>query len=133
MDIEKLGRDDFADSSYREPTIRFTWRGMVYLNRAAVVHLHLSSGGVEICYDKDSPADFSITRSDSGWVLRKSTAGAVAFNSVGLSRHVIDKTWERCSHVVGAVKPLSLSFRIARLPLDDGKNKDVFALLRKKE
>ena len=34
---------------------------------------------------------------------------------------------------VGAVKPSSVVFRIARLPLDDDKNKDVYALLRKKE
>jgi hypothetical protein len=54
------------------------------------------------------------------------------FNCVGLARHVIDTTWDSLiSHPVGAVKPESMVFRIARLPLDDGKNKDVFALLRR--
>jgi hypothetical protein len=47
---------------------------------------------------------------------------------------VIDATWNKGEgHPAGSVKPRSYTFGIALLPLDDNKNKDVFALLRKKE
>ena len=139
MAIEKLCKDDFVDVMRGQPTVRFTDKGVVFFNRAAIKHLKLCdrSGyyGVSICRDNKCPSDFSVMRDDDcGWRLRSATAGGGVFNCVGLARHVIDQTWERCrSHPVGAVKPRSWVFRIARLPIDDDKNSNVFALIRKKE
>jgi hypothetical protein len=74
-----------------------------------------------------------VCKDEEGWALRKITEGRVAFNCVGLANHVIDATWDSfISHPMASVKPESMSFRLARLPLDDGKNSDVFALLRRK-
>ncbi len=137
MDIEKLNKSEFADTHRGEPAIRFTNKGVVYLNHSAVKHLGLNADSgfspVSICRDNKNHADFGIFKDSEGWCLRCGPGDGAMFNNVGLARHVIDATWDRCSHVVGAVKPCSMVFRIARLPLDDGKNKDVFALLRKKE
>lgn len=137
MDIEKLGKSEFMDHLRGEPTIRFTNKGVVYLNHSAVKHLslHNDSGfySVSICRDDKNHADFGIFKDTEGWCLRSGPGDGAMFNNTGLARHVIDATWDRCSHVVGAVKPCSMVFRIARLPLDDGKNKDVYALLRRKE
>ena len=139
MELEKLCRGDFVDSGRGEPKVRFTYRGLVSFNRAAVVHLKLCdrSGyyGVSVCRDKKVRGDFAIMRDDSdGWRLRGAVSGGVVFNCVGLCRCVIDASWERSceSHVVGSVKPSSWVFRIARLPLDDDKNSGVYALIRKK-
>jgi len=139
MEIEKLCKEDFVDAMRGEPTVRFTVKGVVTFNKAAVRHLQLydkkedTYAVVNICRDTKCKSDFGIFKDSEGWQLRKEREGAV-FNCVGLANHIIDMTWDRCvSHPVDAVKPCSVVFRIARLPLDDGKNKDVFALLRKKE
>jgi hypothetical protein len=140
MEIEKLCKEDFMDTMRGEPTIRVTVKGVVFFNKAAVKHLGLYDkkkdvyAVVNICRDIKCKSDFGIFKDVEGWPLRKAPAGGAIFNNVGLARHVIDATWERCvSHPVGALKPYSVVFRIARLPLDDGKNKDVYALLRKKD
>ena len=142
MEIERLSKEEFIDTMRGEPTVRFTNMGLVHFNKAAVKHLGLCDkkgiyGIVNICRDRKNKADFGVFVDSEGWQLRKESSGGSVFNNVGLARHVIDATWERCqSHAVGAVgavKPSSVVFRIARLPLDDDKNKDVFALLRKKE
>ena len=140
MEIEKLCKEDFMDTMRGEPTVRFTSFGVVFFNKAAVKHLDLfdkkknSYCMVNICRDRQKPADFGVFKDIEGWQLRKEKSGGAVFNNVGLARHVIDTTWDRCvSHPVGANKPGSVVFRIARLPLDDGKNKDVYALLRRKE
>ena len=138
MEIEKLHKEDFIDSMRGEPTVRFTVKGVVFFNKCAIKHLELydkkkdSYATINLCRDKKDKADFGVFKDFEGWCLRKGTAGGAIFNNVGLARHVIDTTWDRCvSHPVNAVKPRSVVFKIARLPLDDGKNKDVFALLRK--
>ena len=56
----------------------------------------------------------------------------MAFYCAPLANHVIDSTWERDVHAADAKKPQSMTFVIASLPVDDGENKDVFALIRKK-
>ena len=137
MEIEKLKKSDFADVLRGKPTIRFTAKGIVVLNKRAVAELKLFSGNtwgcVSICRDTKDHSEFSITRDKDGWQLREAYGGGAVFNCAGLSRHVIDKTWERCqSHPVGVEKPVSCSFRIAHIPVDDDKNKDVYALIRKK-
>ena len=137
MEVEKICKEELACSMRGEPTVRFTYLGVVFFNKSAVSHLGLydkKSGtycSVHICRDVKNKADFGVFKDGEGWLLRKDRDGAV-FNSAGLARHVIDATWDRCCHAVGAVKPSSMVFRIARLPLDDDKNKDVFALLRNK-
>lgn len=142
MDIEKLCRDDFTDSYRGEPTVRFTDKGVVCFNKAAVKHLKLRHHnefkdfyGVSICRDKDRPSEFAVVRDDKdGWKLRSDgPGGAALFNCVALARHVIDVTWEKCiAHSADCAKPRNWVFKIARLPLDDGKNSEVFALIRKK-
>lgn len=140
MEIEKLCKEDFMDPMRGEPTVRFTVMGVVFFNKAAVKHLGLLDKKtseyttVEMCRDTKCKSDFGVFKDIEGWTLRKGSNGGAVFNNVGLARHVIDTTWERCqSHPVGAEKPYSVVFRIARLPLDDGKNKDVYALLRRHE
>lgn len=138
MEIEKLNKEDFMDTMRGEPTVRFTNAGVVFFNKAAVKHLglHDKKNGyaiINICRDRKVPSDFGVFKDTEGWQLRKEASGGAVFNNVGLARHVIDATWERTCHAAGVVKPGSVIFRIARLPLDDDKNKDVFALLRKKE
>ena len=137
MEIEKLKKSDFADILRGEPTIRFTVKGIVVINKRAVAQLHLYDGKswccVGICRDVTNHAEFSITKDRDGWQLRRAFGGGAVFNCAGLARHVIKKTWERCqNHPVGVEEPLSCSFRIARVPVDDDKNKDVYALIRKK-
>lgn len=139
MEIETLSKEDFKDAMRGEPTVRFTHSGVVFFNKAAVKHLGLKDKVgflfVQICRDLKVKSDFAVFKDTcDGWQLRDGHAGGALFNSVGLARHVIDATWERCvSHPVGAEKPGSVVFLIAKLPLDDDKNKDVYALLRKRE
>lgn len=140
MKIEKLRKEDFlSHSGYRTtPKIRFSQVGLIAINKYGVNHLGLCYGkgdklhGVSICYDKDEPCDFSIMRDDEGFTLRKNPSGQAVFNNVCLCRHIMGKTWEKHAHAVDAVIPKSISLLIAPKPLDDDKNKNVFALLRKK-
>lgn len=142
MEIEKLNKQDFTSGMIPKgsPTIRFTRHGAILLNKSAVRHLGLQMKGENILSpiiigkDKDDDSDFFIIKDSDGWALRKGTAGGAVFNNAALSRHIIDKTWERNrSHPVGAEKPLAMIFGIALKPVDDDKNKNVFALLRKRE
>jgi hypothetical protein len=141
MEIERLDKSAFLDPMRGEPTVRFTKAGVVLFNKCAVKHLGLfdkKNGYASVCFGHDTKYkhDLSVFKDSEGWQLRsnKGTAGGAIFNNVAFARHVIDVTWERCSvHPVGVSKPGSVVFRIARLPVDDEKNKDVFALLRKKE
>jgi hypothetical protein len=137
MDIEPLCKKDFVKS---EPTVRFYKRGLIVFNRCAVVHLSLFScddvwGVVSLGKNKADLYEFVVWSGGEGWKVRPSTeagAGGCAFNNAVLAQRVIDTTWNRCqSHPVGANKPDSMCFRIARVSVDDGKNKNVYALLRK--
>jgi hypothetical protein len=136
MEIEHLRKEDF--DSFRNngtvPTVRFTKDGVVIINHVAMKHLRLSCDSrVSIGFDKKDPSEFVVFKSDNGWRVRVGKHNEGIFNSMGLVRHIIDATWKRRSHVPGENKPCSISFRVARLPVDDGKNKDVYALIRKKE
>jgi hypothetical protein len=136
MDIEKLRKEDFKDPFKGEPLISFAIKGEITLNRMAVEHLGLRDGdgffSIHICRDVKSPADFGIFIDPEGWCLRADVGGRAKFNCIGLAQHVMEATWNRqVSHPVNSVMPSLMTFRIARLPLDDNKNKDVFALLRK--
>jgi hypothetical protein len=141
MDIEILHKGDFMNELRGEATIRFTYSGVVCFNHAAVIFLKLIESGkkgyspIHLCKDPKNPGDFGVFKDPSGWVLRKNSTGGAVFNCVGLARYIIDATWNRqgVCHPVSSVKPFSYVFRIARKPWDDGKNKDVFALLRRKE
>ena len=138
MEIEKLQQEDFTDPMRGRPSISFTHRGVIVINKSAVLHLKLYDkktgkyGCVSICKDNDNPQDFSIMRDAEGWQLRGDKSGAAVFNSVRLARHVIDTTWESKIVAVGTVKPKSWLFKIALLPLDDDKNSEVYALIRDK-
>jgi hypothetical protein len=139
MEMEKLSGEGFLDSTRGKPSVRFTSTGLVEFNRAAITHLQLCDKKtgycvVNFCRDPKHPADFGVFKDTEGWQLRRTTHDRCGFNNVGLSQHVIDATWNKGEgHPAGSVKPRSYTFGIALLPLDDNKNKDVFALLRKKE
>jgi hypothetical protein len=141
MELDVLSRDEFSSGSVlNEPTIRFTYAGVVYLNRHAVRVLNLIEKGnkgyspVLICREPKAKHNFGIFKDAGGWVLRDGASGGVMFNCVGLARHIIDATWDMpgACHAVGSVKPRSMVFRVAAKPWDDDKNRDVYALLRKK-
>lgn len=142
MEIEKLHKEDFVQgrSAPCVPSIRFTKSGCIVLSKGAVKHLGLYDAKkkeyacIAICCGKqhDNKSEFYITKDTEGWQLRKGHAGSVVFNSKALVLHVIKKTWERKTHLDEDM-PCMIGFRIALKPLDDDKNKDVYALLRKKE
>lgn len=134
MEVEKLKKEDFASDKPARgtPQIRFTKNGTVIINRSAVRHLGLQRG-VSICKDKKDCGEFAIMRDDNGWTVRKAGNGQMVFNNAALVHHILDKTFEKCCHAAGVSRPDSYTFRIALLPLDDDKNKDVFALLRNNE
>jgi hypothetical protein len=139
MRIEKLRKEDFlSDTVFRgTPSIRFSHSGVVVLTKSAVGHLKLIADkkklhGVSFCVDKDAPCDFFIMRDDGGFDLRLNTNGQALLNSACLCRHVLEKTFEKCAHNATADAPVSYTFLIALKSVDDDKNKNVFALLRKK-
>ena len=142
MRIEKLKKEDFPFDhiSRGSPVIRFCRSGAIILSHSAAVHLGLiikelspkAFGGITICHDKDDCCEFFIMRDDDGWVLRYISHGQLIFNNACLSRYIIGKTFEKCAHAAGVDMPKSYSFLIAPRPVDDDKNKYVFALLRKK-
>ena len=146
MNFTKLNKEDFnsGDVVRGEPGIRFEKSGLVSLNKSAVKHLCLYDAktkkyhGVSFMCDAVRKFDVYIYRDDDGWEIRpankKEEPSVAVFNNVALSQHIIDLTWEaNVSRPVGAVKPRSYCFRVALLPVDDDKNKNVFALIRKKE
>jgi hypothetical protein len=143
MEIEKLRKEDFVSENGQKgvPTIRFTAVGVIMFSKNAVSHLKLFDdkkkeyASVSIYRGKRETerADFFITKDVDGWKLRKGYAGGAQFNNCVLARHVIQKTWERHVHINKEKMPERMGFKIALLPLDDDKNKDIFALLRKKE
>lgn len=139
MRIEKLKKEDFVSEVVLRgtPSIRFSRSGVVVFNKSAVTHLKLINDkkklhGVSFCQDEDSPCDFFIMRDDAGFSLRLNTAGQALFNNVCLCRRVLEKTFEVCAHSATAEPPSGYSFLVALKPVDDDKNKNVFALLRKK-
>jgi len=142
MEIEKLCKDDFVSEGGKGiPTVRFFYNGIIIFSKGAVSHLGLYDAKkkeyacVSICRGKreNEHSDFFITKDSDGWKLRKGYAGGAVFSNCVLARHVIQKTWERHPHINGEKMPKKIGFKIALLPLDDDKNKDVFALLRKKD
>ena len=139
MELEKLRKEDFAKGRGMRciPTIRLTRCGCIILSRGAVELLGLKgkSVGVSILQGKGhaDEGDFFISRDASGWIVREGHAGSVMFNSCALVKHIIKTTWERNGHAVGDVTPTKMNFKIASLPVDDDKNKNVYALIRKKE
>jgi hypothetical protein len=132
MEIEKLSRKDFDGN--HNPSIRVTWKGLFAINKSAVKLLKLEEkNGVSIGYDKKKINDFVIFKDDKeGWRIRKGWSGSMLFNSCGLAKHVIEATWRNGEgHQAGATMPRSVMFLVARVCVDD-KNKDVYALIRKK-
>jgi hypothetical protein len=139
MNIEKLRKEDFTPNSCK-PLVRVYYTGEVYLNRLAVEHLGLRNGHgylpLSICHDKDPRrcGDFFIMRDDEGWCLIDAPGRGAKFYGAKLTHLIIDSTWNNVScHPAGVSKPKHMTFIVARLPVDDDKNKDVFALLRNKQ
>jgi hypothetical protein len=137
MEIEKLHKDDFVSGRERGvPTICFRSSGMIALSRIAVEHLKLYDARKKVFKNVDirsgvnyGKTEFFISAVDGEFSVRKGWHGGALFNNCMLARHVIDKSW---SGGAGVVKPDRMIFRIAIVPVDDDKNKDVFALIRKK-
>lgn len=141
MEMEVIGKDLFASTDKNEATVRFTYQGVVYFNHNAVRVLNLIEKGkkgyspVLICRDLKIKHNFGVFKDAGGYALREGNSGGALFNCAGLARHIIDATWDRpgAVHGVGCDKPKSMVFRVAGKPLDDDKNRDVYALLRRKE
>ena len=130
MTIDFFTREDFSGSG--QACIKFTECGAVIINHEAMRRLGIDrSKKVAIGCDGSNPHDFMIAVGDRGWPVRVGSHGEGIFNSRGLVRHVIDQTWNRKSHTPDECKPTSMRFHLAKLPVDDGVNKEVFALLRK--
>jgi hypothetical protein len=130
MEIESLNADDFRGTG-GEPKISFTRCGAIIINHIAMRQLQMDkSKKVVIGFDRQNPADFTIGVAESGWEIRIGKHGEGIFNSKNLVKYVIDRIWNRKSHVPGENKPECMGFIISRLPVDDGENKNVFALLR---
>jgi len=143
MNIEKLHKSKFISprNTRGVATISFYHKGEIHLSRNAVKQLSLYDSHKKVFFsvsvfvdtDERQQSDFFVMRDDTdGWCLRRAYGGGAVFNSCELARHVIRKTWERDRHLASEDAPRKMIFRIASLPIDD-KNKDVFALLRKKE
>ncbi len=143
MEIEKLKKDDFITErggNRKIATIRFTPNGCIVLSNTSVQFLKLydpltnTYASISICCGKkdNDKAEFFITKDPDGWQLRRGAADTALFNCKALVSHVIKKTWEIHPHVNGEEMPKRIGFRIAHLPVDDDKNKDVFALIRKR-
>jgi hypothetical protein len=140
MEIEILNKEDFA-RRVNEATVRFTYAGVVYFNAKAVSVLELMAEGkkgyysVHLCRNPKNKSEFGVFKDPSGYVLKPGASGGAKFYCAGLAQHIIDATWDRPGnwHGVGEEKPTTMVFRIASKPWDDDKNRDVFALLRRKE
>lgn len=125
----KSGRKDVV--VHKDPSVHVRYDGLFTFNRSAVKHLGLNSG-VSFCVEKSSRNCFAVMRDDNGYCLRRTTAGQMLFNNYSLARNIINSTFERCPLPAGVEKPKSVVFVIASLPVDDGENKDVYALIQKK-
>ena len=132
----KLRKEDFMGKHKgrnMEATVHVKDNGLFTLNVSAVKILGVDSGGsVTLCAEKSSRNCFAIMKDDGGYCLRCGEYGQMFFNCASLARHVIDKSLERGGVPAGAVKPRSMVFIVASLPVDDGENSGVFALIRKK-
>ena len=130
----KLSKEDFSCGKGKvidkAPVLHVKYGGLFEFNRSAVA---LLGRRVSLCEEKSSRNCFAVMRDVEGYELRDiGVCGRAEFNNASLAKHVIDKTWERDVHAADAKKPLSMTFLIAVLPVDDVENKDTFALIRKK-
>jgi hypothetical protein len=131
-EYEKLRDEDLVrHGNNMKPTVHIKSDGLFTFNRRAVEHLGLSTG-VSFCVEKSSRNCFAVMRDDSGYKLRKTNCGRLLIDNSALAKHIINLTLERCPLPAGVEKPKSVVFVIALLPVDDGDNKDVYALIQKK-
>jgi len=112
-------------------TVSFTRRGVVILSRVALERLGINEGSLVDIYQGDLPSEFFIS-AGSSYRLRKNGKGGAVFNSRDLSSLVMDKTWMVTSRPAGVECPDKFTFIVCERPVDDGENKGVYALLRKK-
>lgn len=132
-DYIKLNAGDFASmrgkKKSEEATVYVRDTGRFEFNYVAVERLGTN---VSLCAEKSSRNCFAVMRNGGDFELSYQGGRRMAFYCAPLANHVIDSTWERDVHAADAKKPQSMTFVIASLPVDDGENKDVFALIRKK-
>lgn len=139
MELQKLPKEHFPINGGREePTITFYSTGKIVLNRAAVSHLHLHIEqylkGVSFFEDKKIHSDICISGDVSGdWNVKHYSGGRAVFNNRSLARHIIQVTFDKHPRRGEDTipPPSSYSFRIAKLPIDDGDHKNIFALIPK--
>ena len=140
MNLIEVNRADYNPkiSPRGEPIIRFERRGLVRINKAAVKHLGLSLDGnncLAIFHGDDEDKNKYVVRAGKeGWKLRKGFDNALEFCCAQLSKEIITATWNSHGHAVGTdyLKPKAYSLHVSLFALDGDKNKDVFALIRKK-
>lgn len=135
-DYIKLNKDDFVSchggsTKSMEPTVVVKDSGLFILNRSAMGILG-GVVGVSFCEEKSSRNCFAIMGDKEGFLLHATSCGRMMFNNVKLARHIISCTVMRMSLPAGAVVPKKVLFHVARVSVDDDKNKGVFALILKK-
>jgi hypothetical protein len=88
---------------------------------------------IRIFQDQDSPTDFFISAEGGGaFRLRRNSTGGYLFNCSALAKLVREQTWSTHGHPAKTEMPKNISLEICEKPVDDGKNKTIFSLLRKK-
>lgn len=132
-DYIKLNPCDFPQNKGRktgDATVHIKRTGHFEFNRVAVQRL---GNRVSICVEKSSRNCFAVMRDDGGYEMHDlGVSERMGFSNSSLAKHVLDKTWERDVHAADVKMPCGMTFLIAVMPVDDGENKDVFALIRKK-
>jgi len=137
MNLQKLTRENLGGRNYRSArTITFTVRGTGVLSKTSIKFLNL-----DLCNDKDrfidvhqdleKIADFFISKG-STYRIRKNSTGGGVFNCKNLSDLIMQKTWNHSGHAALEGCPNRISLTICENSIDEGKNKNVFALIRKK-
>lgn len=132
-DYIKLNPCDFPRCRGRkveDATVHIKYTGHFEFNRVAVQRL---GKRVSLCAEKSSRNCFAVMRDDGGHEMHDlGVSERMGFSNSSLAKHVLDKTWERDIHAADVKMPSGMTFLIAAMPVDDGENKDVFALIRKK-
>jgi hypothetical protein len=132
---ESLGATNGRDGS---PSVTFSHKGLITLSSKACVFLGIITAGKDSAYvcifqDQDKPTDFFVSAEGGGaFRLRRNSSGGYMFNCSALAKLVREQTWACHGHAVGAVMPNNITLVICERPVDDGKNKTIFALIRKK-
>ena len=137
MKLVKITRESLGSPEKNtEPSITFFKNGLIVLSKRAVTLLKIGSdikhpGYIQILFDEESDKDFYIHGGGS-YRVRYNNKGAAMFNCTALCKLVMFQSWSAHGHPAGAEMPKRVTLYLCNKPVDDDKNKNIFALLRKK-